>query len=120
VAEPSEPPSNSLGLALVIHAIAAAEPQDEAGVTAALARLARQTDVELGHRPRLPFWDAAVGLIARAWRLRVFRFGDNDAIGLLNALWWEVRDDDSLHGPGIVAIWTAMNICELQTFPAHG
>jgi hypothetical protein len=150
VAEPSQLPSNSLGLSQVIQAlaaadgdwtvdadrwprlavalvaiggswpaaaqIAAAEAQDEAGITAAVARLAKQTEVELGRLPRLHFWDTAVGLIARAWRLGVFGFGEDDAIALLNALWWEVHHDDALEGPGIVAIWTAMKIYELQEF----
>lgn len=155
VAAPSQPPSNSLGLAQVIQALAAAEgewagvdadrwprlaralvaiggnwpaaaelaaaePQDEAGITTAVARLAQQTEIELGHRPRLDFWDAAVGLIARAWRLRVSGFGEDDAIALLNALWWEVHHDDMLEGPGIVAVWTAMKIYELQEFEPMG
>lgn len=150
VAEPSQLPSNSLGLSQVIQAlaaadgdwsvdadkwprlaealvdiggrwpaaveIAAADGQDDACITAAVTRLAQQTEVELGHLPRLHFWDTAVGLIARAWRLGVFDFGEDDAIALLNVLWWEVHRDETLEGPGIVAIWTAMKIYELQEF----
>lgn len=96
--------------------IAAAEAQDEAGIAAAVARLAQQTEAELGRLPRLSFGDTAVGLIARAWRLGVFELGEHDAFALLNMLWWEVHHDDALEGPGIVAIWTAMTIHELQEF----
>ncbi|MFG1977346.1 hypothetical protein ACGFJC_49140 [Nonomuraea fuscirosea] len=101
-----------------------ADPPDEGAIVAAVARLERQVAVGLGDEDRLPFWDVAAGLIARAWRFGVGG-SVSDAVTLLGNRWTDLRakpprTPEGRYPSGVVACNCAWWFAELAAFQDTG
>lgn len=98
----------------------AADTSDDRAIVAAVARLEQQVTVNLGDEDRLPFWDVAAGLIARAWRFGVGG-SVSDAVTLLGNHWLDLRADlprtpEGSYPSGVVACNCAWWLAELAAF----
>ncbi|MGI5321093.1 hypothetical protein [Actinomadura nitritigenes] len=92
--------------------LAAMVVTSRAAVLDAVERLAAQAGRAMGDRPALDFWDTVCGLVARAWRLKVF--DEVAAVYRMDGLWWLIRDLDGSGGRGMQIIWQGMGITEMH------
>jgi hypothetical protein len=86
-------------------------PDDLEAISDAVTRLAAQAASDLDGRPPLPYWDAVVGLTARAWRLGVLDSPD-EVVTHLSGHWWDIREVPALRGRGVTLIGEALGVYE--------
>ncbi|GAA1036958.1 hypothetical protein GCM10009557_49040 [Virgisporangium ochraceum] len=99
--------------------LAALPPDEHEAILDAVSRLASQAEADLGGRPPLPFWDAVVGLTARAWRLGVLPSADEVAARLAGH-WWDLREGPARHSEGASLVGAAMGLHETGYYRGTG
>lgn len=99
--------------------LAALRPDEHGPIHEAVSRLASQAEADLGGRPPLPFWDAVVGLTARAWRLGVLDSADEVATRLAGH-WWELREGPAQRCEGAALVGAALGLYETGSYRGTG